>query len=205
MPTDREGVPETSPSKIQDFAGSMPEFMKEAELDFIHETYAKHPTKINNYQGSLKDLARDLGNLRYDRLQVFFLLLENKILEDARVDDQHGRKQLASLLNKLSIDVNKVSMTLNEIWGLCKSKMTDRNIIVDTISMLEEITDETDDTTMYWKIGQACGIYHKLDYRDDLFKVISGHIYKPNLDENERSSKCREEIVKIIQQLKEEI
>ena len=62
-----------------------------------------HKDHIDHYDQSMEQLAKDLGDLKYDALSQFLKLLSNKIQEDGQKDQVRGRVKLAK---ELSIDFN---------------------------------------------------------------------------------------------------
>lgn len=83
----------------------------------------KHPTKIEKYNGSLEELAEDIGNLRYDALRDLMKHLSKKIHDDAQADSARGRKKLALYLNELCRDIMKAEVWAKMAWIISKPHM----------------------------------------------------------------------------------
>ena len=52
-----------------------------------------HRQDVEQYAGTLPDLADDIGNLRYDALAQLLGLLAAKLEADAAKDQERGRRQ----------------------------------------------------------------------------------------------------------------
>jgi hypothetical protein len=83
----------------------------------------KHPTTIEKYDGDLKQLAEDIGNLRYDALREFMFYFSNKIMRDSMSDGAKGRKKLSSLLGQTAVDINDAAVRMGRTWDICKPHM----------------------------------------------------------------------------------
>lgn len=79
-----------------------------------------HKTEVEKYSGSLEELAIDIGNLRYDALEQFFMYLHEKISSDAFKDNARGREQLANLLWGISDALLDVESDARRAWEICK-------------------------------------------------------------------------------------
>jgi ADP-heptose:LPS heptosyltransferase len=81
----------------------------------------KHKTKVGIR--SLKKLAEDIGNLRYDALAEFFRHLKNKLLNDSEADLSRGRKKLARHLFDASMNMFMTEIEIRDCWvKYCKDK-----------------------------------------------------------------------------------
>jgi hypothetical protein len=58
-----------------------------------------HKLTVEKYSYALQELTTDLGNLSYDALANFLLLLSEKIESDAAKDKIKGRHKLATSLH----------------------------------------------------------------------------------------------------------
>ena len=56
----------------------------------------KHPTNIEGYSGSLEDLAKAIGSMRYDKVYEFLNYLMEDIENQARNDAKKNRLKLSS-------------------------------------------------------------------------------------------------------------
>lgn len=83
-----------------------------------------HSTIVDGYDGSLKELASDIGDLQYDALADFLMHLSVKINHDSQKDALRKRHKLA---NKLSLSVEGLGMAESQIrdaWNICKKYMS---------------------------------------------------------------------------------
>lgn len=78
-----------------------------------------HKTTVEKYNGTLTDLAEDLGNLRYDALVDFLQHLSAKIERDAAQDQAKGRPQLATALRGCSEKLSAASLDIATAWKIC--------------------------------------------------------------------------------------
>ncbi len=77
-----------------------------------------HETEIEHY--TLDDLAKKIGDLRYDALAEFLKRLGLKIQEDSYKDSLRGRKKLSRSLSKISDDLLVSSEEALVTWEICK-------------------------------------------------------------------------------------
>ncbi len=82
----------------------------------------KHKTEIPNY--SLEELAEKVGDLRYDSLEQFLLLLSNKIISDSLSDKRGGREKLASHLLDTSNALLEASTHIKNSWNISRKHMS---------------------------------------------------------------------------------
>jgi hypothetical protein len=55
----------------------------------------KHPLKIERYNGTMEELARDIADLRYDVFISFFDKLGYELSKDQKKDFNAGRYQVS--------------------------------------------------------------------------------------------------------------
>jgi hypothetical protein len=82
-----------------------------------------HPKTPKNYAGSFEDLAKELGDLRYDSLAAFFELLSQKIQQDGEKDQSRGRAKLAQHLFQSADMLKKSAEEMDKAWVICKPFM----------------------------------------------------------------------------------
>lgn len=75
-----------------------------------------HPEKIPGWEGTLKELAQHLENLRYDRLEEFLSHLYTALSERAAKDQEAGRINLAKQLLTVCTHVNLARLYLLDAW-----------------------------------------------------------------------------------------
>jgi len=83
-----------------------------------------HPLTVEKYDGTLRELANDIGDLRYDELAVFLKELNDKFLNDSNKDWAGGRRELSTELNRASILLGKSVRPITRAWRICKAYMT---------------------------------------------------------------------------------
>lgn len=62
----------------------------------------KHSNTLQNYDGSLEQLAAEIANMDYDSVSDFFIALQQKFHADALHDAQLGHPKLAKHLENIS-------------------------------------------------------------------------------------------------------
>jgi hypothetical protein len=83
----------------------------------------KHTKKVEKYSGTLKELARDILNMRYDSLAELYKYLSEGLSADAEHDKILGHKQVSRLLKKLSENNLKSEEYARTLWKICKPYM----------------------------------------------------------------------------------
>lgn len=82
-----------------------------------------HETKIKKYQGTLSDLATNIGDLRYDTLSELLALLSQKIQKDGNKDQERGRIKLAKELHDCSKLLEQSKKAIDEAWRISEPFM----------------------------------------------------------------------------------
>jgi hypothetical protein len=102
----------------------------------------KHPDRVEKYPGSLKEMARDATNMRYDSLAEFVDYMADYLKQDSDADSERGRKKLESKIKKAvnslheaedyvrENELEKAAKSLyeardyiNEAWVICEPYM----------------------------------------------------------------------------------
>lgn len=86
----------------------------------------KHPITIEKYNGTIKELARDIANLRYDSLEEFLKWLNYEIYVDSEKDKQRGKIQLGKLLRNCSDNISESRLHIIHAWKICKKYMEEK-------------------------------------------------------------------------------
>lgn len=86
---------------------------------------SKHTHKIKHYRGDLSSLAEEVGDLYYDSLADFLLLLSDKLDKDAKADSARQRYKLSSHLKDVSINMKKSAIDIQKAWGICEPHVLD--------------------------------------------------------------------------------
>lgn len=89
----------------------------------IEKKRIPHDTKIKRYQGTLNELATDIGDLRYDALSDFLNLLRDKIKGDGDKDFERGRVNLAKQLHGCADNLKQSKAKIDEAWRISKPFM----------------------------------------------------------------------------------
>jgi len=89
---------------------------------------SKHKKEVEKYNGSMKDLVNDIGNLHYNSLKEFLLMLSLKIKEDSKNDKKGGRCKLSDVLLKSSEHLYKSYEFINDAWLISEPFMKKENL-----------------------------------------------------------------------------
>ncbi len=82
-----------------------------------------HLTSVPKYPGTLEELAKDLGDLRYDALADFLKLLSEKIEKDGHKDAGRGRAVLAGHLHDCANKLMECKIAIDDAWKHCEPFM----------------------------------------------------------------------------------
>jgi len=82
-----------------------------------------HETTVKKYQGNLKDLSINIGDLRYDALADFLKLLSDKIQSDAHKDKERGRLKLAEELYACAEQLKRSKSSIDRAWRISEPFM----------------------------------------------------------------------------------
>ncbi|MFK7807348.1 MAG: hypothetical protein AB8F74_06035 [Saprospiraceae bacterium] len=88
----------------------------------------KHQKWIRNYEGNFEKLATEIGDLRYDSLEVFLTLLSKKINQDSVKDADRKRIKLASSLELCSQNLENGAQHIKEAWRISKPFMNPKGL-----------------------------------------------------------------------------
>lgn len=86
----------------------------------------KHPEEVKKYNGSLTQLAIDIGNLRYDKLAEFLDALRIKLASDTEQDNNAKRAKLAVQLNEAAINIEGALTAIENAWEISRPFMENR-------------------------------------------------------------------------------
>ncbi|MFT5359692.1 MAG: propanediol dehydratase small subunit [Candidatus Paceibacteria bacterium] len=80
---------------------------------------SRHSRTVKGYDGSLEDLAIDVGNMTYDQTAKFIDHLSKDLRRQAEGDRGRGRPRLAQKLDQTAnyLEYSKNNMDL--AWNLC--------------------------------------------------------------------------------------
>lgn len=109
-------------NKFRDLISNFPNLAKSGEKT-IDLAKLKHPLKVENYSGTLQELAEDIGNLRYDATAEFLKHLANKFEKDSKADAERKRLKLSRYLYRTFYYLKSAAGDINSAWKICKPKM----------------------------------------------------------------------------------
>jgi hypothetical protein len=82
-----------------------------------------HDTEVKRFPGTLTDLAEAVGDLRYDALAAFLMLLQGKLDRDAGQDESRGRVRLAASLRAATCPLGEAAAEVQRAWRICEPRM----------------------------------------------------------------------------------
>lgn len=122
------------------------------------KTCSVHKTYVPRYAGTIKQLARELADLRYDALRDFLSELGEALAADSRADEGRGRVILADHLRLAARRVSESSCDVSEAWNVSKPHMDindeppPRRIVVQSVP--KESLKEGDEYLVCFKDGE---------------------------------------------------
>ena len=84
---------------------------------------SEHKKNIDNYRGSLENLANKIKDLKYDSLRNFLGYLANGIEKDVEENNNQEKYQLARRLNNTVGHLKEAKHFIDRAWAICKPKM----------------------------------------------------------------------------------
>ncbi len=88
-----------------------------------NKSCSKHPDKVVGFDGSIEDLARNVGNMRYDSVERFITALADDIERQADDDAKKGRTKLADVLYATAGRLYQARDEMSNSWKICKPYM----------------------------------------------------------------------------------
>ena len=85
----------------------------------------KHPLKVEGFDGSLDDLAKAIGKMRFDSIDDFLRCLAEDLHKQADDDNEAGRIQLANSLYSAALNVYSARDKIAKAWKISKPYMQD--------------------------------------------------------------------------------
>lgn len=83
----------------------------------------KHSTKLDGWDGDLRDLAISIENLRYDKCIEFLMHLENAFLARSKSDLENDKPELSEWLRSVADNIACANYYLSKAWDVCKQHM----------------------------------------------------------------------------------
>ena len=82
-----------------------------------------HRESVEGFDGSLAQLADDIGDLKYDSLAEFLRLLAAKVERDGAKDQARGRARLAVALQSSAAHIAAAAVSIGTAWRVSKPYM----------------------------------------------------------------------------------
>lgn len=89
-------------------------------------TAPKHPISVEGYSGSLEDLAKAVGRMRYDKVAEFVGYFAKHAQSEAEKDLADGKIKLPSKLFSASRFLYCVQDEYDSAWKICKPYMEEK-------------------------------------------------------------------------------
>ncbi|MCL5018301.1 MAG: hypothetical protein M1416_00845 [Candidatus Pacearchaeota archaeon] len=86
-----------------------------------------HPDKIEGYNGTLEDLAKEVGNMSYDKTAEFIGKMASNIAKQADEDFKKGKIKLALQLYKTANNLYSAKKEIDLAWKICEPYMKNSN------------------------------------------------------------------------------
>ncbi len=83
----------------------------------------KHRDTVECFNGTLVELASELGDLRYGALVQFLYALSAHIEHDSKKDEQRGRRKLATALHECAEHLTLSAKAIDQAWDICEPYM----------------------------------------------------------------------------------
>ncbi len=87
----------------------------------------KHTENIDNYNGSLKDLAKQVSNLKYNKLADFLNYLADELLKQSSDDVYNKKIKLATCLSFAAKNIILAIKDIDDAWRISKPFMKEEN------------------------------------------------------------------------------
>ena len=78
-----------------------------------------HKSVVEKYDGTMKELADDIGDLKYNALAEFLELLAAKIEFDGTKDEARGRVKLSENLFSAAKSLKDSQLAIEKAWVIC--------------------------------------------------------------------------------------
>lgn len=85
----------------------------------------KHSKNVEKYPGTLRELARDIVNMRYDSFAELYKYISEELLTDSGHDKTLGHEDVSRLLKKIAEDNSINKEDAESLWKICKKYMAD--------------------------------------------------------------------------------
>ena len=95
----------------------------------LHSTI-RHPDKVEGWEGSLEELAKAVGNMRYDKVSEFIEALGEDIKRQAAGDKKKNKNKLAKNLIRVYNRLRNVKEEMDKAWKICEPYMKKENKMI---------------------------------------------------------------------------
>ena len=85
----------------------------------------RHPLHVDKYDGDLESLAKDIANMRYDKVAEFVSHLNRDLYRQSNGDFKRNRPVLAKRLLLVVNHLRAASAELRKVWMICEKYMDD--------------------------------------------------------------------------------
>lgn len=89
----------------------------------VHDTCSKHPDNVVCYEGSLDELAKAIGNMKYDRVAALLQAVGDDLQRQTDGDAGRKRMNLAGKLYEAAGHVYKARESIHAAWSICEPYM----------------------------------------------------------------------------------
>lgn len=83
----------------------------------------KYPRSVRGYRGTLEELARSIGEMRYDKIAEVLRHLAEDLERQSKGDAARGRTKLAAMLRENSAQLHLAREQMEKIYKLCEPYM----------------------------------------------------------------------------------
>jgi hypothetical protein len=83
----------------------------------------KHPDHVEKYDGTLDDLAKDIGRMRYDSVADFLEYLAKDLQAQADYDKSKERPQLSGTMYDIVDKLLEAKKQMDKAWRICEPYM----------------------------------------------------------------------------------
>jgi len=120
----------------------------------------QHLTNVPSH-GSLKELAKAVGDLRYDALEDFLYELQQKLYNDSRADQLRGRSKLSQSLANSADMLAYVRTHVSTAWKISAPFMNEK------VSKKERETDQ-----LFEKLGELLEQAKEVQLSESFWKKL---------------------------------
>ncbi len=90
------------------------------------ETKPKHPTQVEGWSGTLEDLAKAIGSMRYDKVAEFVGYFAKHAESEAKKDAADGKVKLSGKLFLASMNLYCAQEEYESAWKISEPYMKEK-------------------------------------------------------------------------------